>query len=387
MINRILIVNDNQLERQIVIKALQDTYHVEEAGSGEEAFAILENMEFDVIILDNVMEYETGYDVAKQLRQDPRFDNTDLVLMSSNDSSFDELEAFESGFSAYLLKSGMNKKILSFIRTFERKQKQTGIKVLVVDDSRIIRAMISNDCRKEGLTVKTAESGEKAVQILKEFKPDFITMDVEMPGLNGFQTSKIIKTNPGTSHIPIVMISATDTVQSELKGIEAGVAEYFIKPFPPKQLINFIKEVKQQLDNPGDSKVLLIGTKFPVHHIITYTLNKEGIQTAYVEKHVNIAKYLKQEDFSLFFLYFDEESHEKDLEYLNTLKIEISNKNQDIPVIAITSSQNKYAALEAFKNGADDYLSTPFCIPELLVRVNAHLHKNQNCNSDVVIDL
>lgn len=384
MINRILIVNDSALERQFIINALKDTYLIDEAGSGKEAFKILDTNEFDIIILDNIMENETGYDIARKLRQDPKYDDVDLLLMSANNNAVDKMAAYESGFSGYILK---NQHVLSYIKKFERKQAEIKIKVLVVDDSRIVRSMISNAFKKEGFSVKTAESGQQAIEKLKTFTPDFITMDVEMKGLNGFQVSKIIRTIPRVENVPIVIISGTDSVESELKGIESGVADYFIKPFPPMQLAEYIRNVTHNLNNPGDKRVLLIGTSFPEHYVIQYSLNKEGIKTITAPKGEDIPGILGAQDIGLIIVDFDEGDKVPDFEYLRQLKIDISNANKTTPVLVLTTGKNKLAALEAYKVGADDYLSAPFCVQELMLRVNSLINPDESEDDEIVIEL
>ena len=242
MITRVLIVNDSHIERTIVKGSLSDDYMVFEASSGLETYDILDKEEVDIIFLDNLMKDETGYEIAKRLRKDHKYDNTPIVLMSSNDSPIDEMEAFESGFNAYLHKSKI-KEIVPLIKSLEKKSIEKSVKVLVVDDSKIIRSMLTYTFEKEGYTVKSAESGEEAIEILKEYTPHFITLDVEMEGIDGFQTAKLIRSNPKTMDIPIIMITNLDTPESQLKGFESGVMDYFTKPFEPIKLVQYVKKL------------------------------------------------------------------------------------------------------------------------------------------------
>ncbi len=114
-------------------------------------------------------------------------------------------------------------------------------RVLIVDDSRgDIR--IVNENLKDQYTTLAATSGKAALDVAaKDPKPDVILMDVEMPGMNGYETCQKLKANPETSDIDIIFVSAHDTVDEILAGYEAGGTDYLTKPIEPLQLKTKIK--------------------------------------------------------------------------------------------------------------------------------------------------
>lgn len=372
MINRVLIVNDSHIERVIAKEKLSSNFVVFEADGSNSAYEVLENEPVDIIFLDNVMKGETGYDIAKELRRDKKYDNIPIVLMTSNDDPIDMENAFESGFNAYLHKSEISKKIIPTIESFENKELSEPVKVLVVDDSRIIRTMLSYTFRKEGFTVKKAENGEEAIKILNDFKPNFITMDVEMPGIDGFQTSKMIKSNPEYAEIPIIMITNIDTVEARVKGFEAGVVEYFTKPFEPIKLIEYVKNVVLKLNEPTDNKILVIEESIQTQHIISYTLKKHGYHVICLSKIDEIWDVFTKETFDLVLVDFDL-GITKSYDLIRRLKEKTVELGLDIPIIVITSITNKFAIIESFRSGADDYISRPFSPQELIIRILTHL--------------
>lgn len=376
MISRILIVNDSRIERMIAKEKLSNMYMVFEASSGREAYDLLDKENVDIILLDNMMEHETGYDVAKRLRKNSKYDNVPLVLMTSNDSPIDEMNAFESGFNAYFHKSNIEK-MPQLIESFEKKQLTEPIKVLVVDDSRIIRAMLSYTFLKEGFTVKNAESGEEALKILEEYQPDFITMDVEMGGISGYETSTSIRANPKLRDIPIIMITKLDTVDSRVKGFESGVTEYFTKPFEPIKLIQYIKNVILKLTKTSDKKILVVEDSLSTQHIITYSLKKQGFDTICVSTAEDIWDIYNKGKIDLILIDLNMGMNQN-YELLNKLQKESKKQGIYIPLIVITSIESPYAIIEAFRNGADDYISRPFTSQELIIRVLTHLsHKRE----------
>ncbi len=379
MISRILIVNDSHIERVIAKEALSDNFMVFEAESGNEAFDILDNEKVDIIFLDNVMKNETGYDVAKKIRSDKKFDNIPLVLMTSNDNPINEIDAFESGFNKYLHKSEM-KNLLSVAKSFEKKELDNPVKVLIVDDSRIIRNMLSYTFSKEGFTVFCAESGEKAIEMLKEHNPDFITMDVEMGGIDGYQTSKLIRSNPNTKDIPIIMITNLDTVESRVKVFEAGIVEYFTKPFEPIKLVDYIKNVILKLNDTFNKNILVVEDTLSTQHIISYTLKKHGFNVVCLSNSSEIWNTFNHDKYDLILIDFDL-GITRSYELIQRIKERSKERNQYIPIIVITSITNKYAIIESFRKGADDYISKPITEQEIIIRVLTHLSHKKHLES------
>lgn len=109
-------------------------------------------------------------------------------------------------------------------------------RVLIVDDSRgDIR--IVNENLKDLYTTLAATTGEQALEVAnKDPKPDVILMDVEMPGMNGYETCQKLKANPLTRDIDVIFVSAHDTVDEIVAGYDAGGTDYLTKPIEPLEL-------------------------------------------------------------------------------------------------------------------------------------------------------
>lgn len=102
--------------------------------------------------------------------------------------------------------------------------------ILVIDDNRLIREMVSAIIKAEGYTAHTAEGAEPAHQVLDNNDIDLILMDVEMPGMDGFQLTREIRTKLGSNWIPIIFLSGQTDEQHLAKGIDAGGDDYLHKP-------------------------------------------------------------------------------------------------------------------------------------------------------------
>ena len=105
--------------------------------------------------------------------------------------------------------------------------------LLVVDDDRRIRDLLSRFLAGEGYRVTTAETAMDARAKLKGLSFDLLILDVMMPGESGFDFAKAIR---GDSNIPILMLTARDATESRIKGLEMGADDYLSKPFEPREL-------------------------------------------------------------------------------------------------------------------------------------------------------
>ncbi|MBN1385533.1 response regulator [Candidatus Woesearchaeota archaeon] len=114
-------------------------------------------------------------------------------------------------------------------------------KILVVDDEPHIVDLIKMSLSDQ-YTILGAYTGEEAVEMAIREQPDLITMDIMMPGLDGFEVTRRLKDIPATRNIPIIMLSAKDQLVDKFEGIDSGAIDYVTKPFEPSELIEKIQQ-------------------------------------------------------------------------------------------------------------------------------------------------
>ncbi|HJD54285.1 MAG TPA: PleD family two-component system response regulator [Rickettsia endosymbiont of Proechinophthirus fluctus] len=117
--------------------------------------------------------------------------------------------------------------------------------ILVVDDIEPNIKLLAAKLLKEYYTVLTANSGKEALAILKKEKIDIILLDVMMPGMDGCEVCKTIKTDPETTHIPVVMVTALSDIDDRVKGLEAGADEFLTKPINDTALFARLKSLSR----------------------------------------------------------------------------------------------------------------------------------------------
>jgi two-component system phosphate regulon response regulator OmpR len=125
--------------------------------------------------------------------------------------------------------------------------------LLVVDDDRRIRDLLSRFLAGEGYRVSTADNAKDARGKLKGLSFDLLILDVMMPGESGFDLAKSIR---GDSNVPILMLTARDAAESRIKGLEMGADDYLSKPFEPRELslriANILKRAQPAVAAPAE---------------------------------------------------------------------------------------------------------------------------------------
>jgi two-component system, cell cycle response regulator len=105
--------------------------------------------------------------------------------------------------------------------------------ILVVDDDRINRMVLCRDLEREGHRVTAVEGGGEALEALRAEPFDVVLLDVLMPELDGFETLAEIERDEKLRHVPVIMVSALEDIESVVRCIELGAADYLPKPFDP----------------------------------------------------------------------------------------------------------------------------------------------------------
>ncbi len=110
-------------------------------------------------------------------------------------------------------------------------------RILVVDDSRSERAIVSSLLKRQGWLVETAESGSAALAKVKEFSPHVLLLDVVLPDVDGFRLCRIIKSHEKFKDLPVIFLTSLDKKEDVLAGFKAGGADYVSKPFQAEELV------------------------------------------------------------------------------------------------------------------------------------------------------
>ena len=114
-------------------------------------------------------------------------------------------------------------------------------RILIVDDSASVIAVLKDQLERCGYEVLTATSGDEAIQKAEQYQPALMLLDVVMPKKDGFQTLRELKTRPATRHLPVIMLSSKGDSSALLQGQELGAMDYVIKESDLQELLKVIQ--------------------------------------------------------------------------------------------------------------------------------------------------
>jgi two-component system phosphate regulon response regulator PhoB len=127
--------------------------------------------------------------------------------------------------------------------------------ILVVEDEEDIQELMAYNLGKEGYKVVKTATGEEGVRAARQTPPDAILLDLMLPGLDGLEVCRILKGDPKTAHVPVLMVTAKGEESDIVTGLQLGADDYITKPFSPKVLLARLRAVlrrkNQKQADPG----------------------------------------------------------------------------------------------------------------------------------------
>jgi phosphate regulon transcriptional regulator PhoB len=134
------------------------------------------------------------------------------------------------------------------------------VHILVVDDEADLVELVSYNLNKEGFIVDSAADGEAALSKLRKGKYDLVVLDLMLPGIQGIELCRILRNDPKTASLPIIMLTAKGEEIDRIVGLEIGADDYVTKPFSPRELVARVKAVlRRSKEKPVTDKLLKVG--------------------------------------------------------------------------------------------------------------------------------
>ena len=132
--------------------------------------------------------------------------------------------------------------------------------ILVIDDEADLVELVLYNLKKEGFSVDSALDGETALTKVRKGKYDLLILDLLLPGIQGTELCRILRNDPKTSSIPIIMLTAKAEEVDRIVGLEIGADDYVTKPFSPRELVARVKAVlRRTTEKPVIEKILRAG--------------------------------------------------------------------------------------------------------------------------------
>lgn len=168
-----------------------------------------------------------------------------------------------------------------------------GKQILVVDDEQDIAELVSYNLSREGFSVTSAVNGEEALEKIRKGGYHLIILDLMLPGIQGMELCRILRRDPLTEHLPVIMLTAKGEEIDRVMGLETGADDYISKPFSPRELVARVKAVLRRTeDKPEQEKILGFGDL--LINPETYSVTKKGRPKSLSATEFRLLLYLAQ---------------------------------------------------------------------------------------------
>jgi CheY-like chemotaxis protein len=271
MEKRILLVEDNNIQREAIAELLK-TFNLacETASTEKTALDSLEKSRqagrpFHIVIIEDGFQNDSGRTLGRKIHSIGEFAPPDTILLMKKGGPKNRDILDDNGFSAYLtyplkrdslrdclmelsaLPSGILQKprspILSSHSVMETRQ--WNISILLVEDNRVNQMVAQKVLAKNGYQVDIANNGEEAIHALEKKSYHLVLMDILMPVMGGYETTRRIRsgeTNALDPDLPIIALTASALAEDQKKCLAAGMNDYIAKPVKPQELIDKVRQ-------------------------------------------------------------------------------------------------------------------------------------------------
>jgi len=281
IIVKLLLIEDNELNRDMLSRRLQRLgYEVLVAVDGQRGVAMAQLERPDLVIMDLSLPGIDGWEATRLLKADPETAGIRIVALTAHAVSSDREHAIAAGCDDYDTKPVDLPRLLGKIERLLGITPQgsviplppaqapapaapeprpspvvsggqaasstpapasRGIKLLIVEDNELNRDMLSRRLRRHGYEIVIALNGEQGVEMAQSELPALILMDMSLPGLDGWEATRLLKAAPDTHSIPIIALTAHAMTSDRDKAMAAGCDDYDTKPVEIKRLLGKIE--------------------------------------------------------------------------------------------------------------------------------------------------
>ncbi|MFQ5707512.1 MAG: PAS domain S-box protein [bacterium] len=269
----VLVIDDEKEVIYIMRQYLhQHNYQILFPQNGEDVLQLARTYKPFAITLDILMPNKNGWDILGDLKKDGELQNIPVIIASI---LAEKERALELGAAEYFVKPFEPLRLVDFLRNLESKPKKKKVlldlprflqfkrkenkrsnskgkkkasdgkpreKILLVDDDKDTQYAMQFILEEAGYDVFVADDGREAVKQAESLKPSLILMDIMMPGMDGYEATKIIKDKQKIKHIPIVAMTAKAMKGDREKTFVAGCDDYIAKPFETQSILDIVKK-------------------------------------------------------------------------------------------------------------------------------------------------
>ena len=269
---KILIIEDEPVHLNVMKAKLEyEGYEILVATDGETGLNMIKSQKPDLVLLDIILPKMNGFEVLDNLKD--YSDRPPIIVVSNSGQPVEVDKALKFGAIDYLVKAEFNPgDVLEKVeKVLGRPQKSPEImpvkssapanagaerpnnknsqasrqaKILIIEDDKFLRDLISQKLRKENFNTLEAVDGEEGLKTAREKSPDIILLDLILPGLDGFEILRVLKSDKNTSQIPVIVLSNLGQKEDMDRALSGGAEDFMVKAhFTPGEIVTKIKSV------------------------------------------------------------------------------------------------------------------------------------------------
>lgn len=408
---KVLVVEDNPLNLKLVKTLLElGKFQVIEAETAQKGINLAKGKIPDLILMDIQLPDMDGLSAVRIIRQDESTNHIPIIALTAYAMEGDEEKALNAGCTGYITKPIKTKSFLSKINKYinqdvkEHSDNQTQIrdhrhKILIVDDDPLNLKLLEATLSFENYRVFKANDGLTALKEVETIQPDLILLDIVMPGIDGYEVTRRLKTSAKTRDIPIILITLLTGIDDKNKGMEAGADEFLNKPVNTTELLARVKSLirlkkyHEQVISRNNSELSFvtstrsINTSRPEKEIPVVLLVEDDekdlrLLRAHLNNQTYQMKYVRTGEEALSFCL----KQKVDLLILDVIlpgingfdvcrQLKNNNATRKIQILMVTSLNDLESRIKGIEFGADDFLIKPIHKEEFIVRVKSLLRK------------
>jgi DNA-binding response OmpR family regulator len=385
---RVVIVDDSLTVRMDIGEALQaagfDTVLCPDLRCAREALTHLGSV---LVVLDVQLPDGDGLDFLKELKSAPATARVPVLLLSSKDEVADRVRGMGAGADEYLGKPYDLTQVVARARALLRSDGTAGSgserRVLVIDDSATFRNELKQSLEDAGYQVREATTGEEGLALAAAERPDAVLVDGMLPGIDGATVVRRLKSDAALRGTPCLLLTAAESTEDELRALEAGADGYVRKSDDLGVILARLAALlRGAVVTGGETHRSLLGPKrlLAVDDSVTYLqelgmqLRQEGydvVLAASGEQALDLLE-VQQVDCILLDLVMPGLSGQE-----TCRRIKQRTEWRDIPLIMLTSRDDRNAMIEGINAGADDYIAKAADFDVLKARLRAQLRRKQ----------
>ena len=237
----ILVVEDNPTNLKLVSDLLEcEGYEILKAVDAEEAMHILAFRVPDLLLLDIALPGMDGLALARLIRRDEKTRHLRIVALTAFAMNGDEQKARDAGCDGYITKPIDTRTLSTTLATYlpraEPSEKEASLKILIVEDSPSDLKLAQLVLESGGHQVNGTTAAEKALQAVKEDRPQIILLDLILPGMDGLAFARMLKADPDTRDIQLVAVTSFPEKFTRADALDAGCDAYLTKPISTSNL-------------------------------------------------------------------------------------------------------------------------------------------------------